>query len=66
MTTFCYCSMMTIPIWVLVISKYDKETHDCIDEMNNQNNQNITEPDSQNEENDFWMLVNYFLVILLF
>ena len=57
--------MMTIPIWVLVISKYDKESHDCI-EVNNQNNQNITEQDSPNEENDFWMLVTYFLVIFLF
>ncbi len=56
---------MTIPIWVLVISKYDKESHDCI-EVNNLNNQNITEQDSPNEENGFWMLVTYFLVILLF
>lgn len=43
---------MTIPIWVLVMSKYNKETHDCSEV----NDQNITNKDV-NEANEFWMLV---------
>ena len=48
---------MAIPIWVLVMSKFNKEAHDCI-EVSNQDSQNSTEMDNSNKDNELWMLVN--------
>ena len=43
---------MMIPIWVLVISKYNKEDHECT--VNENNLTSIDQP-----EREFWMLVTF-------
>ncbi len=51
---------MAIPIWVLVMSKFNREAHDCI-EVIYRDSQNSTEMDNSNRDNEFWMLVNFLI-----